>query len=139
MRTLLVSILFVLTIAPASSARGWRGIIPLHSTRADVESLLGKALPDRDHLYQTEDHFVSVDYAKGPCEGWPSGWNVAANTVLSLSVRPNRDLTFSDLHVDESKFSMAFDDTLTTYYANRREGIQYSISHEGIVNSIKYF
>src|SRR6185503_17182878 len=84
MGKLLISTCLALTLAAPLSARGWRGIIPLHSTRADVESLLGKPLPDRDYLYQTEDHFVSVDYAKGPCEGWPSGWNVTANTVLSI-------------------------------------------------------
>jgi hypothetical protein len=139
MGRLLISICLALTFAVPLSARGWRGIIPLHSTRNDVESLLGKPLTDRDHLYETEDHFVSVDYAKRPCEGWPSGWNVTTNTVLSISVRPTRDLKFADLHIDESKFSKAFDDTFTTYYANRREGVQYSVSSEGTVNSIKYF
>jgi hypothetical protein len=139
MRKLLLTILLPLAIAPSLSARGWRGIIPLHSTRIDVESLLGKPLPDRDYLYQTEDHFVRVDYAKRPCEGWPSGWNVTTNTVLSIIVRPTRDLKFSDLHLDESKFSKAFDDTFTTYYADRREGIQYSVSSGGIVNTITYF
>jgi hypothetical protein len=139
MGRLLLSIFFVLAIAPSVSARGWRGIIPLHSTRVDVERLLGKPLPDRDYLYQTENDFVRVDYAKGPCAGWPSGWNVPADTVLAFTVRSNADQLFSDLHIDTTNFSKAYDDAFFTYYASRTLGIQYTVSSEGVLSSINYF
>ena len=139
MGKLLLSISFVLAIAPSLSARGWRGIVPLHSTRADVERLLGKPSPNGDYLYQTETHFVRVDYAKAPCEGWPGGWNVPANTVLAFTVRSNAHQRFSDLRVDTTNFSKAYDDAFFAYYANRTLGIQYTVSHEGFLSSTNYF
>ena len=140
MGKLLLSILFVLIIiVPVTAARGWRGIIPLHSTRADVERLLGKPLPDRDYLYQTENDFVRVDYAKGPCDGWLRGWNVPRDTVLEFTVRSNTEVLFSDLRIDTANFWKAHDDAFFTYYANRNEGIQYTVSSEGFLSSTNYF
>jgi hypothetical protein len=133
----LLSILFVLTIAATSSARGWRGIVPLHSTRADVERLLGKSTDECNCIYRTDNEWVRVYYAKAPCEGWLSGWNVPENTVLELNVGVN--LKFSDLRIDESNFSKTYDDATYTYYANRKEGVQYIVSYEGDVRDIKYF
>src|SRR5688572_31814092 len=101
MGKLLLSIIFVLTIAPASSARGWRGIVPLHSTRADVELLLGKSTDECDCVYRTENEVVRVDYAKAPCEGWPRGWNVPVGTVLAFSVGTKNDQKRSEEHTSE--------------------------------------
>jgi hypothetical protein len=139
MGKVLISTCFALTFAASISARGWRGIVPLHSTRADVESLLGKPSPDRDYLYQTENGFVRVDYAKGPCDGWPRGWNVPRDTVLALTVRSNTPVLFSELHIDTTNFSKAYDDAFFTYYASRPEGIEYTVSSEGVLSDIKYF
>jgi hypothetical protein len=131
-------IFFVLTIAPSLSARGWRGIIPLRSTRADVERVLGKPR-DRDYLYQTEIDFVRVDYAKGPCDGWPRGWNVPSDTVLTLAVSSFANPVFSELHIDIATFSKTYDDASFTYYANRAQGVEYIVSSEGLLSSTKYF
>lgn len=139
MGKVLLSVLCLLTIATSTLARGWRGIIPLHATRTDVESLLGKPLPDRDYLYQTKNDFVRIDYAKGPCDGYPSGWNVPADTVLALTVRANIDQPFSELRIDTTNFSKTYDDAFFTYYANRTEGIQYTVSGEGLLSSTTYF
>src|SRR5713226_4933341 len=138
MGKLLVSICFALTITASTSARGWRGIIPLHSTRADVERLLGKSTDECNCVYRSQNEVVRVDYAKAPCEGSPRGWNVPANTVLALSVG-KQNLMFSELHIDESKFSKTYDDAFFEYYANRVEGVEYIVSHEGDVRHINYF
>ena len=135
----LLTILFVLISVPVISARGWRRIIPLHSTRSDVERLLGKPLPDSDYLYQTENDFIRVDYSKGPCDGWLLGWNVPRDTVLEFTVRSNTPVLFSELHIDTTNFWKAYDDASFTYYANRKQGIQYVVSSEGVLNDTKYF
>jgi hypothetical protein len=136
---LLLSLVF-LAVAPSSiAARGWRGIIPLHSTRADVENVLGKSTDACNCVDKTESEIVRVEYAKEPCEGSPGGWNVKANTLLAFSVQPQRAIMLSALHIDETKFSRAHDDAFFAYYANRLEGIQYVVSHEGDVTSIDYF
>ncbi len=133
-----ILILLVSHAAVSVFAHGFRGIVPLHSTRADVELLLGKPSTD-NYIYKTENEFVRVDYAKGRCEGWPSGWNVPADTVLSLTVRSNAAQVFSALHIDTSDFSTVYDDAFFTYYANRTQGIEYTVSREGVLSSIKYF
>ena len=139
MAKLILTTLFIVVAAPILSfAQGWRGIIPLHSTRADVESLLGASTDECNCVYKTENEVVRVDYAKAPCEGFLSGWNVPADTVLMFTVRTDRKQMFSDLGLDESRFSKAYDDTFTTYYASRPEGVQYSVSREGVVGSVSY-
>ena len=42
MRALATIILVALCAVGTANGKGWRGIIPLHSTRADVERLLGQ-------------------------------------------------------------------------------------------------
>jgi hypothetical protein len=138
MGRLFLSISFVLITMPSASARGWRGIIPLHSTRADVERLLGKSSDECNCVYRTENEIVRVDYAKAPCEGSPRGWNVPAGTVLAFSVG-TKNQKFADLHIDESKFSKTYDDASFAYYASPREGIQYTVEHEGDVRDVDYF
>ncbi len=139
MTKLLFSIFLVLAIAPSLLARGWRGIIPLHSTRRDVERLLGKASPKTDYLYQTEKDFVRVHYAKGPCDGWPRGWKVPPDTVLALTVSSLSNPVFSDLRIDIASFSKTYDDALFTYYANRALGVEYIVSSQGFLFTTKYF
>ena len=46
-------------------AKEWRGIVPLKSTRADVERLLGK--PNGLGRYEFDNERAYIDYAKG-CE-----------------------------------------------------------------------
>jgi len=50
-------------------SKPWRGIVPLRSTRVDVERLLGA--PSMDHgdtvVYETGDERVSIEYSKGGC------------------------------------------------------------------------
>lgn len=136
---LIIIILFIAVAAPSPSfAQGWRGIIPLHSTRADVEKLLGASTDECNCVYETENEVIRVDYATAPCEGYLRGWNVPADTVLMFTVRTNREQMFSHLRLDESKFSKAYDDTFSTYYASRPEGVQYAVSREGVVSSVSY-
>ena len=117
---------------------GWRGIIPLHSTRADIERILG---PSRDKcrcIYKTENESVYVDFARAPCKGNLSGWNVPTDTVLRFTVSPEAPRSFSDLNLDLTKYDKSFDDTLAAYYANRDEGIQYEVSDSGVIAGITY-
>jgi hypothetical protein len=139
MKLLSKALLLCLISMPASStyAEGWRGIIPLHSTRADVERLLGPGSGEYSCDYETESEYVSIEYAKGPCTGDPSGWNVPADTVLTVSVIPKQKRLFSEFKLDESKYEKASDDTFTTYFARLDEGIQYIVSYELVNNRVE--
>jgi hypothetical protein len=85
----------------------WRGLIPLHSTRADVERVLGK--PKWSHgstfIHETECERVDVIYSKGACE--PSGmtrWNVPADVVIKLEVAPRNKILVKDLKFDLNRY-----------------------------------
>jgi hypothetical protein len=81
---LFTSLCCLLLMASAASAKSWRGIEPLHSTRADVERLLGPPNVDRD-LYDFPGERTSIWYSDGGCKaGLPSGWNVPKDTVVEI-------------------------------------------------------
>ena len=118
--------------------KGWRGIVPLHSTRSDVERVLGQSEGQCNCIYKTDDDFVYIEYAKGPCKGNPSGWNVPAGKVLSITVRSRIERRLSELKFDPEEYVKTQDDAFTTYYTKNREGITYEISLEGVVSAITY-
>jgi hypothetical protein len=117
---------------------GWRGIVPLHSTRADVERIFGASTNECKCLYKAADMAIHVEYAVDRCKGVIPGWNVPADTVLRFTLRPTVQQHFSELKLDTEKYTVRRDDTFTTYYANRSEGIEYAVSSDGMVNSVSY-
>jgi len=119
-------------------AKGWKGIVPLQSDRADVERLLGAPEGECKCFYDTGSETIKVEYSKAPCVGYPSGWNVSADKVLTLDVRPNQPAKFIDLQLIESKFYKAADDTFTRYYSSRGDGVQYTVSWDGMVQVVSY-
>src|SRR5437868_9386966 len=70
-----------------SKEGGWRGIVPLHSTRADVERILGRTPNERTRTYYLKDCDVYVVYSReDDCKRFPNGWNVPPNTVIRFDV-----------------------------------------------------
>lgn len=90
----------------ASTENCWYGLIPLKSTRTDVEKLLGSSKEGSD-IYETETEKVNVLYAQGLCkENKLSRWNVPKDTVLVINVIPKKDISVSSFI---SKFTQEFD------------------------------
>lgn len=116
---------------------GWRGIIPLRSTRTQVERELG-TLDLKCQCYKTEKEIVHVKYARDRCTGDLPGWNVLADTVLSVEVSPKSEHVFSELEPRKEDFVETRDHSFTTYYGNGNRGIRYSVSSTGLVVSISY-
>jgi hypothetical protein len=138
-QSILTCILVMLPANVKQGARGWRGIVPLHSTRADVERLLGPPGGQCKCIYKTENELISVEYASAPCKGEPPGWNVQGDTVLSLRVTPKAWQRFTDLNLDESKYVKTYDpDNPTAHYTNRDEGIAYTVTETGMVYYVSY-
>lgn len=138
---------FIILLVAASSTRAkeWRGIVPLHSTRADVELLLGPPTIDRSDgaFYQLKSERVSIDYSTGPCGVEPSRWNVPLDTVINIWVTPKpHSLRLADLKLNESKFKKETNDHVwhVVSYVNEAEGISYQVdtSADGMVTLIKY-
>jgi hypothetical protein len=115
-------------------AKGWRGILPLKSTRKDVEKVIGQPLTPGGASYETPSERVFIHYSDGPCEkGWPYGWNVARDTVLIITLSPKNFLTLSDLTLDESKYDKQRDTHLSDriHYNNQREGVDIEVDEFG--------
>lgn len=126
----LAIILIVSAIFVCGQSDSWNNLTPLHSTRADVEKLLGKPKPEKSSCcrYETPEGNVSVDYSVSRCK---EGWNVPKDTVLNLSVSPNSYIgkSFVDLKLDKSKFSLTTDDAFYGTWTNAEQGLQYYFSN----------
>jgi hypothetical protein len=141
--TKIIAILIIHALVIVVKAKQWRGIIPLHSTRTDVERLLGEASP-RNQLttYQTEQEAVAVLYASGPPCGSDadSEWNVPKDTVVSITVSPKHRVLLTELKVDLStydRFSGVHRPNIITYL-NNQDGVRIETFQDEI-NSVTYF
>jgi hypothetical protein len=126
----------LLASVSVSSAKAWRGIVPLHSTRADVERILGK--PTRlDYIYDLDEGTVRIMYIKQRCEqGVPSGWgnwNVPPDTVINISVEA--DIPVKKLKIRHlERYKWYTDDSFTTYYRLPAQGLEYSVQNGSVVD-----
>lgn len=122
----------MLLIVVTSQAKEWRGIVPLHSTRADVERLIGK--PNANYgRHDFENEQAEILYSRAPCtEGLEGMWNVPRDTVIQISVSP-KNLRLSDLPVDLSQHERVKDPHVQvhTIYMNKEEGITYHVFEGG--------
>jgi hypothetical protein len=140
------TILFWVALLSPCDARttGWIGIVPLHSTRADVERLLGPPIRSCQDgcTYNTKNESVSVHYSGRPCEeGDQNRWHVPPGTVIGLSVYPAVKPKLSDLKLKLKKFVKTNDPELRGYlrYSNDQDGVTYEVSDEGLVLGIEWF
>jgi hypothetical protein len=143
---MMIEIILCLALMGFSSQHepGWKGIVPLHSTRADVEQLLGAPTePCTEGCdYDTKNEGVFVRYSAGRCaEGDSIAWNVPPNTVISLSINLAKTPRLSALRLNLKKFKKTADPELRGYssYENEDKGISYEVSDDGRVYSINRF
>ncbi|HKP46322.1 MAG TPA: hypothetical protein VJT50_06960 [Pyrinomonadaceae bacterium] len=125
--------------APAASAKSWRGLTPLRSTRADVEKLLGKPQPGSRNFYKTTTETVSVAYAETPCA---YGWRVPLDTVISLMVTPKEPLKLADLKLNEANYDKRKDLNLENiyYYVDVRNGLNWTVdTSNGTATAVEYY
>lgn len=141
----IIGIFVILLCAGTTQAKGWRGIVPLHSTRSQVEQLLGPPT-EPSHMYsgvyKTLNETVEIDYADGsPCgigEKY-SRWRVARNTVLEIFITPFPGSQLSHFTIDESRYKKFTVGHLSeTRYINARDGEAWTIGVNNEVRSISY-
>ena len=149
---IVTSTIFCICLTLSSPAlmqsEGWRGIVPLHSTRADVERTIGAPINNLKNLYDTDKERVLIYYQQERCitgdakgRRVQGGWNVSPDTVLSIDIAPKSKIQFSALRLDEAKYKKIIHphDPLTTYYVNEEDNISVSIdSAEGWIKRFSY-
>lgn len=72
------------------TAKPWRGIVPLKTTRAEVERLLGSPRQSSEFrsYYNLKTEIVVVHFQANPCDDYGFGWNVPPGTVIEIGVIP---------------------------------------------------
>jgi hypothetical protein len=92
-----ITILILLLLSQSTvivHAKVWRGIVPLHSTRADVERLLGAPGNNDPNFsyYALPDELVVIIYETSRCSSnlgkLGYGWNVPLGTVTDIGMIP---------------------------------------------------
>jgi hypothetical protein len=146
-----------LAISGIAQAKEWHGIVPFHSTREDVERLLGPPpIPPVDgyrvykpskarSIYFTDEGEVYIVFEeKEAVGGPPCKGTIPAGTVLLIQVTPKKELQLSDLNLDERNLRR-FDpteppNTNSEYegYVDEEEGISVRTSR-GKVQVINYY
>ena len=145
MTKIVIAIILLTWLTETSVAKEWRGIIPLHSKRADVRRLFGEPLFDENSvldIYDVDEGRINVMYVVQKCQkGLPSNWgnwNVAPGTVVDVTVHLKDPVRLADLKIsDIEKYKWYTDDSMTTYYQDKKQGIEYSVQ-DGMVTSITH-
>lgn len=123
--------------------RGWRGIVPPRSTRADVERLLGPPADSSNKFmsaYRLKDEDVLFQYESDrQCEP-AGGWRVPSGTVVSITVTPKTRLPFTNLPFDTSSYKKTSGGHRAEdiVYTNEEEGVSITV-FQGDVTTISYF
>jgi hypothetical protein len=144
-KTWVVAFCSIFFIAATTDARGWRGIVPLHSTRSQVEQLLGPPTEQNTSnsvVYRTSNETVLIYYANGRSCGIGekySRWRVGTDTVTKIYLTPHPGSPLSRLSIDESKYQKFIVGHLSeTRYISAREGEALTVVGNEI-RSISYF
>ncbi|HEU4837635.1 MAG TPA: hypothetical protein VFS90_24610 [Pyrinomonadaceae bacterium] len=138
--TMLLLVFMIVTQRHDTNRQDWRQIVPLQSTRADVERLLGSTKEVYFAIYKLKEGSLFIEYSSGPCRpGRKGGWNVPENVVVSVSFSPKHGKRISSLKLDPNKFRKVIDQHVggIVYYINDDEGIMYQVQ-SGKVDTIEY-
>jgi hypothetical protein len=127
-------------MAIPSQTQGWRGIVPLHSTREDVERLIGPPMTPNGITYDLKNERVNITYSAGGCaEDRPSEWNVPPGTVIGITIYPQTKLLLSDLQIDLNGFEKFINPhNPDSVYYNNEEGVSIGTKSNGEVVVVQY-
>ena len=101
-------IIFMLLVAGDSTAREWRGITPLRSTRADVVRLFNQCLEQREAcLFRLNQEEVYLVFSGGLGKHYVAcAQSLPSETVMFIQVKPLADLTLKRLRRSEKKLEL---------------------------------
>lgn|ERR1044072_4526256 len=111
------------------------GIVPLHSTRLNLERRFGRSADACRCVFETAKESIIVDYALAPCKGPLYGWNVPKDTVLAFRIRPKQPIPISEINLDPSHFIQTHseDENITVFYTDALNGIKYAVQEDNVI------
>jgi len=114
----------------------WRGLLPLKSTRKDVERLLGPPDVNQENqllVYYQKDQVVFIGFSGNPqCrQKLPyTTWDTSMDTVTEIRVRLRKSVPIADTQIDLTKLKKHRGDSdLMThfYYVNEENGFSIEV------------
>jgi hypothetical protein len=119
----------LLLAAGHAQAKEWRRIVPLRTTRAQVERRLGKP---RGGYHELKAERAFVFYSGERCAGG-EGWDVPRDTVVQIVVTPKTKVLLPSLRLDLRKFEKSPDREIPTHvlYRDREAGLSYEVFEGG--------
>jgi len=139
---LLVFVFALALIGPVSGAqtKGWRGIVPLHSTREDVERLIGAPMTPNGITYDLNDERVNVVYSDGSVCERGAQWRAPRGTVIGITAYLKQQRPLAEFPIDPTKFEkFTHPDRVSVSYNNPEDGISFGTTLEGEVFVIEYY
>lgn len=134
-------ICLMLILTEISQAQAWRRIVPLRSSRSDVEKLLGVEGRESVAFYSLKDKNILITYSDGlDCDvKGADQWNVPKDKVVGMAVTflPNARVTLKDLKLDLRQFGKTSRETQVTYLSDDL-GLQLTIE-DGLVQTLLSF
>jgi hypothetical protein len=134
-------LVIIFTLAGISHAQGWRGFVPLKSSRADIERLLGPSTERCKCLYKSDAENVFIEYTRATC-GKGGSWNVPPDTVITVTVYPKKNQKIAEFQVSDTKFKKTQDLHMGNilYYDNEEEGLLIEAdAYSNDVRSVTYY
>lgn len=119
----------------------WRGLMPLHSSCADVKRILGVGSCTAPiSSYTLPDFRVMVEFENQTCDKEPRAWQVPPGTVTAITVSPRKQQPASEFGLDLSKYERRDDDEIVgvVHYESRKEGVT-AILYHGFVQTLYLF
>lgn len=130
----------LLVAGTAVTAKEWRGIVPLKSTRQDVERIFGVPKKSSEWLayYNLANEIVAFHFKVGTCEGDRMGWtyNVPAGTVVGIGVIP-KGVHRKEEYSTGSNVSVREYGEVVTYYSDTSTGLTIE-TYKNVVTLVDY-
>jgi hypothetical protein len=145
-RPAVIFLILISVFGVSSAAKEWCGIVPLHSTRADVERVL-KVKPERCGgnacIYDLPDKTVFAYYAAElTCrnDDAATSWKVPRDTVIEITVQFKTPQTFAALDIDVTKYDRVPDKELRglVYLVDYVQGMRMETGGD-YVSAITYY
>jgi hypothetical protein len=110
-------------------AKAWRGIVPFHSNRTDVEQVVGQTSCQDENGIGYESETESVYFVLAPDDNSNScSAKIPRGTVLQIEITPKTQIRLADLAVDKKNLVL-----LDTKQLSPQEFKGYADSEDGIV------
>jgi hypothetical protein len=142
-KQIILGVCVVLIGINSTYAKSWRGIEPLHSTRADVERLFGPPVDKMAGLwiYDFPEERAFIRFSSGePCEeGLPGGLKLPKDIVVYINTSPTIQKKMEEVLTPGKEYEQFQDPhTGSIHYLDSDEGIEFIVLG-GLVQEIRYY